>query len=73
MVLIFTITPISTKPNRGRKYYFNYELGYLELEEEQFALVKKNKTTLNNYIYSQLQFFYEKNNYYQWPKSKFIR
>ena len=26
---------------QGKKYYFNYELGYLELEEEQFALVKK--------------------------------
>ena len=26
---------------QGKKYFFNYELGYLELEEEQFALVKK--------------------------------
>ena len=26
---------------QGKKYYFNYEVGYLELEEEQFALVKK--------------------------------
>ena len=26
---------------QGKKYFFNYELGYLELEEEQFAIVKK--------------------------------
>ena len=26
---------------QAKKYYFNYELGYLELEEEQYALVKK--------------------------------
>ena len=28
---------------QGKKYYFNYELGYLELEEEQFGLVKKTR------------------------------
>ena len=26
---------------QAKKYYFNYELGYLELEEEQYAQVKK--------------------------------
>ena len=40
MVLIFTITPISTKPNRERNTILITK-GYLELEEEQFALVKK--------------------------------
>ena len=27
--------------NQFKKYYFNYELGYLELEKGQLALVKK--------------------------------
>tara|TARA_B100000963_G_C22616683_1_gene667698 strand:+ start:320 stop:613 length:294 start_codon:yes stop_codon:yes gene_type:complete len=31
----------STK--KGKNYYFVYELGYLELDEEQFALVKKQE------------------------------
>ena len=31
------------KTKQGKKYYFNYELGYLELEDEQFALVKKQE------------------------------
>ena len=43
MVLIFTTTPIFIKPNKARNTFFNYELGYLELEEEQFALVKKQE------------------------------
>tara|TARA_B100001093_G_C26841003_1_gene1020550 strand:+ start:1168 stop:1533 length:366 start_codon:yes stop_codon:yes gene_type:complete len=28
---------------QGKTYYFVYELGYLELEDEQFALVKKQE------------------------------
>jgi len=28
---------------QGKTYYFIYELGYLELEEEQYALVKKQE------------------------------
>ena len=28
---------------QGKTYYFIYELGYLELEDEQFALVKKQE------------------------------
>ena len=31
------------KTKQGKKYFFNYELGYLELEGEQFALVKKHE------------------------------
>ena len=31
------------KTKQGNKYYFNYELGYLELEDEKFALVKKQE------------------------------
>ena len=39
IVLIFTTTPIFIKPNKARNT-FNYELDYLELEEEQFTLLK---------------------------------
>jgi hypothetical protein len=31
------------KTKLGKIYYFIYELGYLELEDEQFALVKKQE------------------------------
>tara|TARA_Y100000385_G_scaffold252287_1_gene275648 strand:+ start:92 stop:457 length:366 start_codon:yes stop_codon:yes gene_type:complete len=31
------------KTKQGKTYYFVYELGYLELEDEQFALVKKQE------------------------------
>ena len=31
------------KTKQGKKYFFNYELDYLELEEEQFTLLKKQE------------------------------
>jgi len=31
------------KTKQGKIYYFVYELGYLELEEEKLALVKKQE------------------------------
>ena len=31
------------KNKQGKKYFFNYELDYLELEEEQFTLLKKQE------------------------------
>ena len=31
------------KTKQGKKYFFNYEFYYLELEEEQFTLLKKQE------------------------------